>query len=77
MIGFSRKKKTEKKYQNKKPVEEWEKVEADLLKSLEKKSLKDNPLTETIRNLIGFHRREQKPEWWAIFDRMKKKVMTN
>ena len=69
---FSKKEKTEKKYQNKKPVEEWEKVEADLLKSLEKKSLKDNPLTETIRNLIGFHRREQKPEWWAIFDRMKK-----
>ena len=72
---FSKKEKPEKpekKYQNKKPVEEWEKVEVNLLKSLEKKNLKDNPLTETIRNLIGFHRREQKPEFWAIYDRKKK-----
>ena len=28
--------------------------------------------TETIKNLVGFHRREQKPEWWEIFDRMEK-----
>ncbi len=50
----------------------WELVEAELLKLLEKKDLAKNPLTETIKNLVGFHRREQKPEWWEIFDRMEK-----
>ena len=50
----------------------WEEVETELLKALEKKQIKKNPLTETIKNLVGFHRREQKPEWWEIFDRMEK-----
>ena len=50
----------------------WEEVETELLKSLEKKDIAKNPLTETIKNLVGFHRREQKPEWWEMFDRMEK-----
>ena len=60
---------TEKKAQDKKS---WEEVEIGLLKALDKKELSKEPLTETIRNLVGFHRREQKPEWWEIFDRMEK-----
>ena len=50
----------------------WEEVETELLESLDKKELAKKPLTETIKNLVGFHRREQKPEWWEIFDRMEK-----
>ena len=60
---------TEKKSKEKKS---WEEIETELLKSLEKEEIKKNPLTETIKNLVGFHRREQKPEWWEIFDRMEK-----
>ena len=59
----------EKKSYDKKP---WEEVEVELLKALDKKEISKNPLTETIRNLVGFHRREQKPEWWEMFDRMDK-----
>ena len=50
----------------------WEEVETEILKSLGKKDIIKNPLTETIKNLVGFHRREQKPEWWEMFDRMEK-----
>ena len=59
----------EKKSHDKKP---WEEVEVELLKALDKKEIAKNPLTETIRNLVGFHRREQKPEWWEMYDRMDK-----
>ena len=44
----------------------------ELKKSLEKKENAKNSLTETIKNLVGFHRREIKPEWWETFDRMDK-----
>ena len=59
----------EKKSYDKKP---WEEVEVELLKALDKKEIVKNSLTETIRNLVGFHRREQKPEWWEMYDRMDK-----
>ena len=62
-------KRLEKKSHDKKT---WEEVETELLESLDKKELAKKPLTETIKNLVGFHRREQKPEWWEIFDRMEK-----
>ena len=66
---FSINEETEKKSTEKK---DWEKIEVELKKSLEKKEIAKNPLTETIKNLVGFHRREIKPEWWETFDRMDK-----
>ena len=60
---------TEKKSIEKK---DWEKIEVELKKSLEKKEIAKNPLTETIKNLVGFHRRETKPEWWETYDRKEK-----
>jgi len=66
---FSINEKKEEKSKEKKP---WEIIEKELLESLEEKKHSKNPITETIKNLIGFHRREQKPDWWAIYDRMKK-----
>ena len=66
---FSIPEETEKRSTEKK---DWEKIEVELKKSLEKKENAKNPLTETIKNLVGFHRREIKPEWWETFDRMDK-----
>lgn len=66
---FSITEETEKRSTEKK---DWEKIEVELKKSLEKKEISKNPLTETIKNLVGFHRREIKPEWWETFDRMEK-----
>ena len=50
---------------------DWEKIEVEL-KNLQRKKKFQKPLTETIKNLVGFHRREIKPEWWETFDRMDK-----
>ena len=69
MIGFQLNEETEKRSTEKK---DWEKIEVELKKFLEKKEIAKNPLTETIKNLVGFHRRETKPEWWETFDRMDK-----
>lgn len=66
---FSITEETEKRSTEKK---DWEKIEVELKRSLEKKEISKNPLTETIKNLVGFHRREIKPEWWETFDRMEK-----
>jgi uncharacterized protein len=30
------------------------------------------PAAELLANLLGYHRREAKPEWWAFFERRKK-----
>lgn len=32
-------------------------------------SEEDLPVRELTINLMGFHRREEKPQWWAMFDR--------
>jgi uncharacterized protein len=34
----------------------------------------DNPSSILLAHLLGYHRREAKPEWWAYFDRQKKSL---
>ena len=56
---------------NKKPVEVVEKEETDLIEKL-KQSKKDRNITDKIIDLVGFHRREQKPDHWRYYDRLSK-----
>ncbi|KKM15858.1 hypothetical protein LCGC14_1691790, partial [marine sediment metagenome] len=34
----------------------------------------DHPFKELVAQLLEFHRREEKPEWWSLFDRQEKEV---
>jgi len=52
-------------------VEEIEKEEIQLIKALSKKD-KNNIVTKNLIDLVGFHRREAKPDAWAYYDRLEK-----
>ena len=65
--------KTEKKSTEKK---DWEKIEVELKKSLEKKKLQ-NPLTETIKKSCWFpSKKRNKTWWWETYDRKEKLMMS-
>ena len=52
---------------------DFEKKEIDLINQLEKKRNKENTkIVDDLISLVGFHRREAKPDIWAYYDRMKK-----
>lgn len=46
-------------------IAEQAKLEQQLLACAEE----DRPLRQLLADLVGFHRREEKPGWWAFFDR--------
>ena len=52
---------------------DFEKREIDLINQLEKKRNKENTkIVDDLISLVGFHRREAKPDIWAYYDRMEK-----
>ena len=52
---------------------DFEKREIDLINQLEKKRNKENTkMVDDLISLVGFHRREAKPDIWAYYDRMEK-----
>ena len=52
---------------------DFEKKEIDLINQLEKKRNKENTkIVDDLISLVGFHRREAKPDIWAYYDRMGK-----
>ena len=40
----------------------------------EQLAIGDTKATRLLGHLLGYHRREAKPEWWAYFDRLKKSL---
>ena len=52
-------------------VEEIEKEEIQLIKALSKRD-KNNIVTNNLIDLVGFHRREAKPDSWAYYGRLEK-----
>ncbi len=54
-----------------KSIEEIEKEEIQLIESLSKKD-KNNIVTKNLIDLVGFHRREAKPDAWAYYSRLEK-----
>ena len=52
---------------------EWEKKDKELIKNLEKKKNVDNKeFINNLKSIVGFHMRESKPEFWAMYDRKEK-----
>ena len=52
---------------------DFEKREIDLINQLEKKRNKENTkIVDDLISLVGFHRREAKPDIWAYYARIKK-----
>jgi predicted RecB family nuclease len=45
--------------------------EIDLLKETTEQ---DRPFRELVSQLLEFHRREEKPEWWSLFDRQENEI---
>ena len=60
----------QKKHQEEK---EWEKKDKELIKNLEKKKNEsNNDFINNLQSIVGFYRRERKPEFWAMYDRKDK-----
>ena len=49
--------------------EKFERDRRDLAQAVRNQSALEKPLRELIAELLWFHQRSQKPQWWAIFDR--------
>ena len=56
---------------NKKTVQEVEEEELQLIEKLNK-SKKDKAILDNLIDLVGFHRREAKPDNWRYYDRLDK-----
>lgn len=54
--------------------EQREREQADLEASLLDEKAPDSAARRLMADLAGFHRREQKPAWWAFFDRQERLV---
>ena len=49
----------------------WEKTSSELIKDLSKDLVKNKKtIINDLIDLVGFHRREQKPEYWRFYDRL-------
>ena len=48
-----------------------ERYEKDLLKDATEEDL---PFRELVAQLLEFHRREEKPVWWSLFERQEKEL---
>ena len=52
---------------------EWETKDKELIKNLEKKKNEsNNDFINNLQSIVGFYRRERKPEFWAMYDRKDK-----
>lgn len=49
--------------------EKFEQDRRDLAQAVRSQAALEEPLRELIAELLWFHQRSQKPQWWAIFDR--------
>jgi predicted RecB family nuclease len=49
--------------------EQFERDRRELAQALRDQEALEEPLRELIAELLWFHQRSQKPQWWAIFDR--------
>tara|TARA_B100000787_G_scaffold165297_1_gene149017 strand:+ start:234 stop:3689 length:3456 start_codon:yes stop_codon:yes gene_type:complete len=64
-------KKTAEEIERKSKDKEWEKNSSDLINQLNQLLVKnEKTIINDLIDLVGFHRREQKPEWWRFYDRI-------